>query len=190
MKKNKTFFILLAVFVVLLVGAWLLYHNLGDRFDPASLAAQDTTAPDATEGSVPMAPDFTVTDIDGNSIDLYDFLGKPIIVNFWASWCGPCKSEMPAIEEAYNANGDDIHFLIINMTDGSRETVNSASDYIAQSGYTFPVYYDTMLDAATTYGVYSIPATYFIGADGSAIAYYTGAMSRDILQQGIDLLLP
>ena len=190
MKNNKTFFILLAVFVAVLVGAWLLYDNLGSQFGSASLATQDTTAPEATASASSMAPDFTVTDRDGKEVDLYDFHGKPIIVNFWASWCGPCKSEMPDIEAAYQAYGEDIHFLIINLTDGSRETVASAASYIQQEGYTFPVYYDTTTEAATTYHAYSIPTTYFIDAAGNGVAYYTGAMSSAILQQGIDMILP
>ena len=202
MKKNKGFIILLVVFICILVGAVLLYNNLGDQFAPDSLLSQsipdttaaDTTAPadtttDATDATVSMAPDFTVTDKDGNLVNLHDFLGKPVIVNFWASWCGPCRSEMPDIQKAYEQYGDDIHFLIVNLTDGSRETVGSATDYISQSGYTFPIYFDTTLSAASAYGAYSIPMTYFIGPNGEPIARYPGAMTASILQQGIDMLL-
>lgn len=213
MKKNTTFLILALLFVALLVGAVILYNNLSDQYNSSSLAIQttppttaipeetttptnppaDTTSPteppETTAPTIPMAPNFTVTDLDGNTVELYDFLGKPVILNFWASWCGPCRSEMPDIDTAYQTYGQDIQFLIVNLTDGSRETVDTAADYIAQSGYTFPIYFDTSLDAASAYGAYSIPVTYFIGADGRAIAYYPGAMSAGILQQGIDLLL-
>ena len=189
MKNNKSFFILLAVFVVILVGAWLLYDNLGSQFNDAGLAAQETTVPDSTADTVSTAQNFTVTDLQGNPVQLQDYFDKPILLNFWASWCGPCKSEMPDLEEAYQQYGDDIHFLIVNLTDGSRETVASASAYIQQEGYSFPIYFDTSMEAAMAYQAYSIPITFFIGEGGVPIAYYTGAMSRDILQQGIDLLL-
>ena len=75
------------------------------------------------EPELTLAPDFTVYDLEGNEVHLTDFFGKPIIVNFWASWCGPCKMEMPDFDVAYNTYKDDIVFLMVNMTDGSRETV-------------------------------------------------------------------
>ena len=105
-----------------------------------------------------------------------------------ASWCGPCKSEMPDFQVAYEELGDEIQFLMINMTDGSRETVAGASEFIAGQGYTFPVFYDSQSDAAGTYGVYSLPTTYFIDADGYAMARAIGAIDADTLQQGIDLI--
>ena len=98
--------------------------------------------------------------------------------------------EMPDFQEAYLDQGEDIQFLMINMTDGSRETVETASDFIAQQGYTFPVFYDTSWDAAVNYGAYSLPMTYFIDADGYAIARATGAIDGETLQQGLDLIAP
>ena len=77
---------------------------------------------------------------------------------------------------------------MVNLTDGNRETRETAISYIEESGYTFPVYFDTDQDAAYTYGVYSIPSTYFIGADGSAVAMAQGAIDGSILDQGISMI--
>ena len=97
--------------------------------------------------------------------------------------------EMPDIEKAWQEYGDEIHFLIVDLTDGSQETVEKASTYIAEQGYTFPVYFDTAMEGAYGYSVTGIPVTYFIDAEGNFVAYYQSAMSADILQQGIDMLL-
>jgi peroxiredoxin len=96
--------------------------------------------------------------------------------------------EMPDFQEKYLALGTEINFLMINMTDGTRETVESASSFIAKQGYTFPVFYDTSSEAAYVYGAYSLPTTYFINAQGHAIAQAVGAIDADTLQQGIDMI--
>ena len=139
------------------------------------------------EEEIPLAPDFTVEDLDGNKYKLSDFRGKPVIVNFWASWCGPCKMEMPDFEELYKEYGDKINFLMVNMTDGNQETKYKASKHISDNGYTFPVYYDTETEAAYAYGVSSIPATYFIDSEGYPVVYGVGALDKETLLTGIDM---
>ena len=140
------------------------------------------------ENKLTKAPNFTVYDLAGNEVNLTDFFGKPIIVNFWASWCGPCQMEMPDFDAAFAAYKDEIEFLIVNMTDGSRETVKIASSFIEEKGYTFPVYYDTEYSAAITYSVSSLPTTYFIDAEGNLIAHARGAIDADTLQRGINMI--
>lgn len=136
-----------------------------------------------------MAPDFTVYDLEGNEVHLSDYVGKPIVLNFWASWCGPCQMEMPDFHEKYLTLKDDVHFLMVNMTDGSRETVDTASSFVEEQGYSFPVLYDKDSDAAAAYGVRSIPTTYFIDAKGYAVAQVAGAIDAETLQKGIDMAL-
>ncbi len=135
------------------------------------------------------APDFTVYDREGNTVRLSDFLGKPVVLNFWASWCGPCKMEMPDFEEIYKEYGEDIHFVMVNLTDGNRETMNTATTFLDNSGYTFPVYYDKNSDAAVTYQVYGIPVTYFINAEGHLIAQGTSALNAETIKRGIEMIL-
>ena len=196
--KNKKTFLVLILFVLLMAGAGLLYNKLGSQYDPDQLTVQEKPGAVETENQedldeeVPekiLAPDFTIYDEDGNSVQLHDYFGKPIVLNFWASWCGPCKMEMPDFQEKYLELGDEIHFLMVNMT-GGRETLDSATAFIDEQTYTFPVFYDLDADAAMTYGVYSLPTTYFIDSQGCAIARATGAIDAATLQQGIDMIWP
>lgn len=169
----------------------MLYAQLGESTAPDQLSAAEPQIQNETEEAESpktLVPDFTVYDEKGNEFRLSDYIGKPIVLNFWASWCGPCQMEMPDFHEKYQELGNDLHFLMVNMSDGSRETVTSASDFISQNGYTFPVFYDTKSEAAITYGVYSLPTTYFIDAKGHAVAQASGAIDAETLQRGIDMI--
>ena len=179
-------------FAVVIAGASLLYSNLSGKVELGGIATAPTMVEDPTgetEAQPSAAPDFTVYDLDGNAHTLSEFKGKPVILNFWASWCGPCVSEMPEFQEFYDKYGQDIHFVLVNLTDGRQETVESASGFIAEAGYTFPVYFDTDIDAAMKYGVSAVPVSYFIDAEGFFVAWAQGALSADMLQQGVDMLL-
>ena len=199
MSKRKNVIILVLVFVLLIGGASVLYTQLGKNGAPDQLLIQgdqekndnenqnDKSGTDDTNRQLTKAPDFAVYDGSGNKVNLSDYVGKPIVLNFWASWCDPCQSEMPDFHEKYLELGNEIHFLMVNMT-GGRETLSSAKAFVSEKGYTFPVFYDTDSGAATTYRVYSLPTTYFIDAEGYLIAQATGAISADTLQKGIDMI--
>lgn len=187
MNKNLKIILIAVIFVAVLVGAAVLYDNLSGTIDAEQLATQPTVS-DPTEKALTPAPDISLVDWDGNPCKLSDFLGKPVILNFWASWCTPCKSEMPDFDAAYREYGDKIHFLMVNCTTSSRETKASAVALITQEGYHFPVYFDTTGEAASLYGAYSIPLTYFINAEGELVAYAQGAIDEELLQTGIDMI--
>ena len=140
MKKYVIWLVGIVVLVLLFVGAFVLYQRLSGEYAPDRLSTEQTvpqTSADDSENAsgTTDAPDFTVFDKDGNQVQLSSFFGKPIVLNFWASWCPPCKEEMPDFETAYQ-NYDDVQFLMVNMTDGARETMESAQAHVAQQGYT------------------------------------------------------
>lgn len=199
MNIKKTL-VLSALLALVIAGAYFLYGYLsenyaGDRIsiieEEAEVTKSDGTEPEEesenSEEVSYLAPDFAVTDMDGNSVSLSDKFGKPIIVNFWASWCPPCKSEMPDFEEAFKEYGNEITFMMVNMT-GGRETVESAKSFIEKSTYSFPVYFDTEYQAAMTYGVSSIPQTIFIDKDGNLTAYAQGMIDKNALDTGIGMI--
>lgn len=205
MKKKQTL-ILIAVFAIILIGASVLYKTLSKDAAPDQLAVQednsdtqtgssDTSAgtqetdpsSDNSEQKV-QAPDFTVYDIDGNPVRLSDYKGTPVVLNFWASWCGPCKSEMPEFQTKQKELDGKVQFLMVNMTDGVRETVEAASAYLEEANLTLPVFFDTDFQASDTYSVFSLPTSYFIDEEGYIIANATGAIDGETLQRGIDMI--
>ena len=145
---------------------------------------------DESTGPLDQAPDFFVHDEQGTMFRLSAFRGKPVVLNFWASWCEPCKAEMSGFQKAYEEYGDEIQFVILNVTDGEQETVESAMKFINKEGFTFPVYFDTSYTASLMYGISSLPTTFFINEEGYIVARAAGMLSADQLQEGIDMLLP
>lgn len=198
--NKKTLLILCLIFVAVMIGAAVLYSALSEGIQPVGLVttppetqspteppAEDPTEVTDTQPTDPQdhtAPDFTMLDLEGNEVTLASFFGKPIVLNFWASWCGPCKSEMPEIQEFYQEYGTDVHFILVSVDD----SLETAKKFIEDEGYTFPVYFDNTSLGGYSYGASSIPLTYFIDTDGQMVAYFRGAMSESILQQGIDLI--
>ncbi len=179
--KYKTI-IYAAVFVIVMAAAVIAYGFL-------SGTSEENSRPLQTEENQVLASDFTVTDINGNAVNLSDFKGKPVFLNFWASWCGPCQSEMPGFNNLYEKYKDDVAFVMVNLTDGIRETVDTANQFIAESKYTFPVYFDTEQDAAIAYSVMSIPATYFIDSEGYIFYRRSGSLTEKAAEQYIEAIV-
>ena len=184
--------ILIAITVGCLGGGILLYQLFVKNMDMGSISDGMTTTEASgenleTEDSI--LPDFTVYDRDGNAVKLSDFAGKPIVLNFWASSYGTCKAEMPFFDDAYNDYKDKVQFIMVNVTDGEQETLESATQYIDSTVYRFPVYYDLDLEASTVFGVTSLPTTYFFDATGTPVAYAKTTMDVKKIKQGIELIL-
>ena len=188
MKKKSV--LIIAVLIVIIGGSAVLYNTLKDQVElPDPLAQQPLSTQEQSPQEKIKAADFTVQDAAGNKVNLSDLFGKPIVLNFWASWCPPCKSEMPDFDEVYKERGSEIQFVMLNAVDGAHETKESGQSYIAEQGFTFPVYFDTEQDAVRQYGIRAYPTTVFIDSNGFVVTSIEGSIDQATLRKGIDMTM-
>lgn len=135
------------------------------------------------------AKDFTLEDLKGSAVSLRDFEGKVIFLNFWATWCPPCRIEMPDMEKLWQKFKDeDFVILAVDL----RETSEKVSSFIKENGYTFPVLLDSGGEVANTYGITAIPTTYLLDPRGRMVGKALGARdwASDDAFKLIEHLLP
>lgn len=135
------------------------------------------------------APDFTVVDAREQPIRLSDLRGKPVVVNFWATWCQPCVYELPHFAEAMEMHEEDVTFLMINVDGNGLSDVSTALSFMEANGYDFPVYFDLAYEASYAYGVSAIPMTLWIDRNGNLVHSYTGRIEADYLEYYIQEIL-
>jgi cytochrome c biogenesis protein CcmG/thiol:disulfide interchange protein DsbE len=130
------------------------------------------TAPQSTIGSgIPApiqgfrAPDFELNTLQGGSMRLSDLYGKPVVVNLWASWCPPCKAEMPAFEKVYQQYAQQ-GFTILAVNASNQDSLADAQAFVQANGLTFPILMDTKGQVSQLYDLRSLPTSFFIGRDG------------------------
>jgi thiol-disulfide isomerase/thioredoxin len=172
------------------VIALVLLTTFGMNYKNAS--EQPVPAPsDAKTGSESayLAPDFTLKTLQGESVTLSDYRGKAVYLNFWASWCPPCKEEMPEIQKFYDKNKDQIEVLTIAVA--YQDQLKDIQELLAQNKFSFPVVLDESSRNSVTerYGVIGIPASFFIDKDGVIRAQHEGAMTMEMLEQGMGMAL-
>lgn len=111
------------------------------------------------------APDFTLNDLDGNPVTLSNLRGSIVMVNFWATWCAPCKDQLPFMQ-AISDNWSDKGVVVLEVAVKENEDVNAVKQYITDNNYSFQVLFDAEAQAVSDYGVGTIPATFFIDPEG------------------------
>jgi peroxiredoxin len=120
-----------------------------------------------------LAPDFTLETLDGQTVKLSNLRGQAVLINFWASWCPPCKAEMPAIQHVYDDYGDQgLMVLAINAT--NQDTPVDAKDFLTKNNLTFPVLLDVNGVATRLYDINSFPTTFFIAPNGIIREFVVG----------------
>lgn len=127
------------------------------------------------------APDFELENLEGDKVKLSDYHGKKVILNFWATWCPPCKEEMPAMEKFYQQKKADVVILAVNI-----DPQYNVNEFTKNMGITFPVLLDKKDEVNSTYQVLTIPTTYFIDEDGLISNKYLTAMTESIMEQYIN----
>ncbi len=165
----------LVVFAAILVfgGAWLWWTQ----------PPLDNTAAEALSGAGVgrQAPDFTLTTLDGTAFTLSEERGKPVVLNFWATWCIPCQRELPAVQQAHEHYGEDIVFAAVDQG----ETVETVQRYADELGLTFTIPMDGQQDAAELYNIKGLPTTFFIDAEGIVRSVWMGEMNSVTLAEHI-----
>ena len=134
------------------------------------------------------AQDFSLPDIDGNNVSLTDFSGKVIILNFWATWCPPCRTEIPHFVELYDTYKDE-GLVIIGIDVDPTETPDVLKPFAAQYGIIYPLLLGTKQVESQYGGIQSIPTTFIIDRNGDIIQKYIGSRSKSVFEQEILKLL-
>ena len=150
----------------------------------AVLLGRLPAASPTTVGSA--APDFVVADLDGTPIRLAELRGRPVVLNFWASWCGPCVEEFPLLREAAAQHADE-GLAIVGIVHDDRS--EAARDFMARNGATWPSAMDPGERVASAYGILGPPETYFIGRDGRIAARQFGPLSAASLPEQLATIL-
>ena len=192
-----------AAIVIVIAGIFVQRELLSDDGETVVVTATDGGDADAAAGGTEIeiglldgrsadegdeAPDFLLTMLNGEPVKLSDFRGKTVVLNFWASWCPPCRAEMPEFQELWEQRGpdgrDDLVILAVDFL--KDDTVGAAADFVEDFELTFPVLFDTTdSDVAARYGVRGLPATYFIDREGVIRARNLGPVFGDLLPDGV-----
>ncbi|MFD2627677.1 redoxin domain-containing protein [Oceanobacillus kapialis] len=126
------------------------------------------------------APDFELETLTGESVKLSDFRGKRVMINFWATWCPPCRAEMPDMEKFYQDK--DVVILAVNLTD-TENSVEDIESFVDEYKLTFPILMDSNLEAATLYAIQPLPTTYMVDSNGLISNMAFGALNYDLMVQ-------
>ncbi|MCA1061352.1 redoxin domain-containing protein [Rossellomorea aquimaris] len=189
---NKRNFAL--VIVALLIGIFLvnLFQDQQEKKakeEAAQLAKESMDLSNAQQGLTKgdRAPDFTLTTLDGEKVKLSDYQGKKVILNFWATWCPPCKAEMPHMQQYYekHAKKENVEILAVNLTsqDDGKKAVQQFVD-----GYelTFPILMDEKGDIGDEYRAFTIPTTYMIDTGGIIQHKIIGPMNEEMMGKMVE----
>jgi len=168
----------------------MIIHTTVPTQTTAPTMQESTTAPQTQpETGLEPAPNFNLLDSDGNELQLSDFFGKPIVLNFWATWCPACVRETPVFETLYQEYGDRVHVLKVNLLGSRGETKEIVENFMHNGGYTFPLFFDDNDSGARAYAVRGIPITFFIDENGYIAATASGSLNERTMAQGLETIL-
>lgn len=136
----------------------------------------------------PLVPDFTLRTKDGEEVSLSDYKGKIVVLNFWASWCPPCRLEMPEFQKLHDEfeQADEVVLLLLNQIDGSRETTKTGTSYLEKNKHTMINLFDQGMVGAGIFGIPGLPTTVVIDKDGYLSSYVVGATTKATVEKMIE----
>ncbi|MED3642807.1 TlpA disulfide reductase family protein [Caldifermentibacillus hisashii] len=188
----KKFFIGVLLALVILAGIELFIHKDGKEHvvkkDEQLVNGQSQAQAvygDAASGLKvgTKAPNFTLQTLSGETISLSELAGKKVILNFWATWCPPCREEMPAMERVYEQYSDsNVEIIAVNSTVG-KETKEKAEEFVKELGLTFPIPLDIEGEVIKLYQIYGLPTSYFIDTNGIIHSIYFGPMHEAYMKE-------
>ncbi|MDO4399625.1 MAG: TlpA disulfide reductase family protein [Coriobacteriia bacterium] len=180
----------IVVLVAVLAIAWFAYSMLTA---PSGVGEPDvTTSVAQDEADLPKLADYDsiVYTPDGDTITLTNIAsGKPLVMNFWATWCPYCIDEMDDFQALYDEYGDRVAFAFVDATDGNRETVEDALGWMADNGHDLPVYLDVRREAVADYGVTAFPTTVVVSKTGAILVIQPGRIDPDMMRSAIESVL-
>lgn len=151
---------------------------------PAQPAPELRVAPEVGA----LAPDFILMDLNGDLVKLSDFRRQPVLINFWASWCAPCRVEMLEIEAAYRQYQEQ-GFVVVGVNLLFQDSKEGALAFVESSDLTFPVLLDESGEAAAAYRVRAIPSSVFVNGDGVITDIFYGPMTKEIIEDSLVKIL-
>jgi peroxiredoxin len=176
MKRTDSCFLVLA----LIAGAALITAGVLLSIIARSGADSQLERSPSTVSQERPAPDFTLPDLNGDRVSLAQFRGQPVVINFWATWCPPCRDEIPRLVEAYQREKDGVVFMAI-----SDEPANVVGPFVKQNAIPYVNLLDSGDRVSSAYGIKALPTTLFISRDGEIVVHYTGEMSARIIEEGL-----
>jgi len=187
-KSNSTPCIIISVGVLIGMGLGALFISglvlaTNSFSQPEAGMSEEVDSGDAPQVNAP-APDFEIENLRGEKKHLSDYQGKVVVLNFWATWCGPCKDEMPFFQEIYEKYASEIAVLAVN----NQETVDKVSPFVEELGLTYEILMDYDGSVATQYQVIGFPTTYFIDPNGIIKFLHVGVLTEEQLDGYLDLL--
>ncbi|MGN7407781.1 peroxiredoxin family protein [Sporosarcina sp. SAFN-010] len=173
---------------ILLIGSMIVVmvkSNLDkpEVIDTASTKTMSKSTAGLEQGDTP--PDFELETLAGDKVRLSELKGKKVILNFWATWCPPCKAEMPHMENYYKnlKPEDNVELISVNLTTAENRGVKAVEEFVDAYELTFPILLDTEELGMTDYKVFSIPTTYILGTDGTIDNQIVGPMDEEMMEQ-------
>lgn len=181
--KTRWFWLALIGLALVMGSGWIVFSRtlVGD---PASGGEAGALEPAPIKGHP--APDFALSTLDGQTVRLSDFKGKPVLVNFWATWCGPCRAEFPDFQKAAVDNADTLVIIGINNTTTDRKDQIPA--FLDEFGVTYPIVLDETGDTAKAYNILGLPTSIFIDRNGTVNEIFTGPVNKAYIESKLSEL--